>query len=575
MSIPYDSDTSEENNDNHESAIIRPYKRVRDFAWELTSVVQKPSRSHTAAMVRQLAVALQTPPEHLGTAEYSFEELNKALRNMWTTYNKTKVRQSKWLLRTVFKERAPVLSKMIGNFKIVQHSKPERKISANLSIPKTVVQIQKEKPLLYNWFSELLQHCQNSGSSTSGPALKVKLQVVYYVFFEQLVEGKQVGCVEGDITYMLQTCPLQQLRDAYRSFLCNRPSVQRPTINRHVFWLNSVLTTFVKRPVLHDENHEQPTRRKTVEPFLGPACEYYTNSNERTNTADTSDDEIQEEQRRHRFSMTEVAQLFSACTTTKESLVFALLFTTGMRLGGLVRIKIHNVACRQEELWDIFSTGHTVEKGRKRKQFTIQPVVKSYLLRWLTDERPSSLSKYLFPSHIAEQGHVSRSSMQTLFARVATNAGVVGPHVHVHTTRHTVAFELFEAGNRLEHVAKFLGHSPAVCEKFYLKFCHADVMARINSRFLCSVGTDAQKSSTTTPKEVERTPTTRTEIPTSNPTQALQIFKNQETKPPRVELETDDRKKRKRKLAALVHVMEHYRNTEMPRGDGEKKHRKC
>lgn len=146
----------------------------------------------------------------------------------------------------------------------------------------------------------------------------------------------------------------------------------------------------------------------------------------------------------------------------------------------------------------MFTIGQTIEKGKRHKQFTIQPVVRANLLRWLACDRPLSISKYLFPSHKAERGHISRSSVQALFARVAARAGVSGPHVHIHTTRHTVAFELFEAGNRLEYVAKFLGHTPAVCEKFYLKFCHADVMKHIQADFLLDVGNTEQQTLPTT-----------------------------------------------------------------------------
>lgn len=282
-----------------------------------------------------------------------------------------------------------------------------------------------------------------------------------------------------EITQFLYGVDLESIKQAYRSFISDRP-VQHCTIDRHLIWLNSVLVEFVGR--FYDVRGEHSHRkRKASVNVLGKGSDFYSHAHTRDDSEAEESSSNEQDERKHRFSNVEVAKLFSSCDTTMEHLVLGLLFTTGMRLGGIVRIKTRNVAIQEAEKWDNFSTGQTSEKGRKRKQFTIQPVVRAYLLRWLIRDRPLSVSKYLFPSCTSEAGHLARSTIQQLFMRVAKRANVTGPHVHVHTTRHTVAFELFEAGNRLEHVAKFLGHSPAGCEKFYQKFCHADVMRHINS----------------------------------------------------------------------------------------------
>lgn len=53
--------------------------------------------------------------------------------------------------------------------------------------------------------------------------------------------------------------------------------------------------------------------------------------------------------------------------------------------------------------------------------------------------------------------------------RVAERAGVRGPHVHPHTTRHTVAWTLCALGNTVEAVAGFVGHrNPRVTQDVYI-----------------------------------------------------------------------------------------------------------
>lgn len=49
-------------------------------------------------------------------------------------------------------------------------------------------------------------------------------------------------------------------------------------------------------------------------------------------------------------------------------------------------------------------------------------------------------------------------AVRAAFMTVALRAGVSGPHVKPHTTRHTVAWTLSALGNKLEQIADFVGH---------------------------------------------------------------------------------------------------------------------
>lgn len=68
---------------------------------------------------------------------------------------------------------------------------------------------------------------------------------------------------------------------------------------------------------------------------------------------------------------------------------------------------------------------------------------------------------YLIPARRDQQTQsVSTSFIKKRFASIAARATppVVGSHVHVHTTRHTVAVALRMAGRRLVDIQAFLGH---------------------------------------------------------------------------------------------------------------------
>jgi integrase len=80
-------------------------------------------------------------------------------------------------------------------------------------------------------------------------------------------------------------------------------------------------------------------------------------------------------------------------------------------------------------------------------KYRVYPVPRSYLL-------PAARHK------LCHTRPLSTSFVKKRFARIAARATppVCGSHVHVHTTRHTVAVALRMAGRRLVDIQAFLGH---------------------------------------------------------------------------------------------------------------------
>jgi predicted transcriptional regulator len=168
----------------------------------------------------------------------------------------------------------------------------------------------------------------------------------------------------------------------------------------------------------------------------------------------------------------------------KTDLMYMLFITTGMRIGGLCRIKIEHIATVMSKDVDVNETGRTLEKGNKWFTFIMSPEVRHLMSLWITKKRPASPSPYLFPG-CGSSGHQTTASVRWLFAKVFEKAGLSGKEFHPHALRHSYAHILLESGNSVDKVSKLLNHSSvAVTEKYYLKESAAQVAERANIPWL-------------------------------------------------------------------------------------------
>jgi integrase/recombinase XerD len=198
----------------------------------------------------------------------------------------------------------------------------------------------------------------------------------------------------------------------------------------------------------------------------------------------------------HKFSPQELDRIYEvSCETTREELIFSLLITTGMRIGGLVNIKVSDICDIICNDYVIKNTGRTIEKFNKWFSFVLTDRVKYLLHDWLKSYRPATDSPYLFP------GKGKRQSMTThhvrdIFKAICTRAGVTGPHVHPHSLRHSFARMLIDSGNNIENVSKIMGHSDSkTTSMFYLKQSSSEAAMNSNIPWLKT----SQKKAETVP----------------------------------------------------------------------------
>lgn len=211
----------------------------------------------------------------------------------------------------------------------------------------------------------------------------------------------------------------------------------------------------------------------------------------------------------HRISTEDLEILYE--TSKKDELnelLFMTLLTTGMRLGGFVKIKTLHVAQLKNGKWQVGTEGKTIEKGNKLFTFKLHTRVQELLTIWLNKRRLICNSEYLFPGR--EGAHLSPEGFRTRFTKMCKEAGLVGKQFHPHALRHCYSHILLELGNSSETISKLINHSSvATTQRYYLKENAAEVSERANIPWLKQQITKRKNSvpsflmSTTVPNETQ------------------------------------------------------------------------
>ena len=181
----------------------------------------------------------------------------------------------------------------------------------------------------------------------------------------------------------------------------------------------------------------------------------------------------------HRISSEHLQQLYEeAKKDPLDELLFMLMLTTGLRVGGVTKVLTRNVAEVKNGMLVVGQAGKTKEKGNKFARFVLCEQVRELMHAWLNQHRPADPGPYVFPG-IAQGGHMSTEGIRGRFHRLCQRCGLEGREFHPHALRHTHAHILLECGNTVEAVSKCLNHSSTVVtQQVYLRESAAEVQAR-------------------------------------------------------------------------------------------------
>lgn len=182
----------------------------------------------------------------------------------------------------------------------------------------------------------------------------------------------------------------------------------------------------------------------------------------------------------------------------KNELLFLLMITTGLRIGGVSRIQIRHVAEIQNKRYKIKPQGRTKEKGGKWVSFMLTTRVQELVLHWLTKLRPADRTQYLFPGRF---GHIATATIRGRFSSMCRARRLQGRQFHPHALRHSYAHILLEMGNPIDVVSKALNHSSsAVTEHFYLRESAVEVHARANIPWMKGAENGPKRTADIVPK---------------------------------------------------------------------------
>jgi len=171
------------------------------------------------------------------------------------------------------------------------------------------------------------------------------------------------------------------------------------------------------------------------------------------------------------LSKPEVVRLIGSVKNAKHKLILALMYSAGLRVGEVVKLKVEDLDLDSRILW--VRQG----KGRKDRQ-TMIPDKLIFVLNKLIKNKP--VGQYLFTGQ-KSLSHLSTRSVEKVFSR-ALNSANIKKQATCHSLRHSFATHLLEAGTDIRYIQELLGHRRLETTQIYTKV-YSNNLSRIKSPF--------------------------------------------------------------------------------------------
>lgn len=156
------------------------------------------------------------------------------------------------------------------------------------------------------------------------------------------------------------------------------------------------------------------------------------------------------------LSKEEIAKILSAVDNLKHKAILMLIYSAGLRVGEVVKLKPEDVDSKRMLL---FIRG---AKGRKDRYSLLSDVTLNALREYWRRYKPI---KWLFAG--ARDGrYLSTRTVQAIFEHAKENAGIK-KDVSVHSLRHSFATHLLEGGTDLRYIQELLGHASSKTTEIY------------------------------------------------------------------------------------------------------------
>lgn len=163
----------------------------------------------------------------------------------------------------------------------------------------------------------------------------------------------------------------------------------------------------------------------------------------------------------------ELKRLFYAPERLKQRVLFALIYSAGLRVGEVCNLKISDIDSERLQIRVVKSKG----------KYDRYVVLSSYILKGLRKYIKSSKPKvYLFNGKVKGES-LGVSAVQQSFRLAVKKAGIT-KDVSVHSLRHTYATHLLEEGVDIVTIKELLGHATIETTMMYL---HVAKVNRVNA----------------------------------------------------------------------------------------------
>ncbi|WP_207640690.1 site-specific tyrosine recombinase/integron integrase [Alkaliphilus transvaalensis] len=152
----------------------------------------------------------------------------------------------------------------------------------------------------------------------------------------------------------------------------------------------------------------------------------------------------------------EIFAIFSKVSNYKHKAILFLIYSSGLRVGEVVRLKVEDIDV--ERMMIHIRQG----KGRKDRYTILSEVALKALRKYATIEKPRD---WLF-SGSKEGSFLTERSVQKVFSKACKDAKI-NKNASVHTLRHSFATHLLEAGTDLRYIQELLGHKSSKITEIY------------------------------------------------------------------------------------------------------------
>ena len=165
------------------------------------------------------------------------------------------------------------------------------------------------------------------------------------------------------------------------------------------------------------------------------------------------------------LSLEEVEKLINAATEVRNKAIIALLYSSGLRVGELVKLRPEDIYMSTMQVYIAKSKNH-------RDRWTILSNRALELLKEYWRSYPVKREK-LFVSLDATRKPLQVSGVEKMLRVVGKDAGI---SVHPHTLRHSFASHMIEQGVPISYVQSMLGHRCLESTQVYIHISNKTVM---------------------------------------------------------------------------------------------------